>query len=107
MTGPGECGASETDLDELKGAIDEAVRRSYAVGGEMSAKQPARALAVVLADLDPGLAILEGVRMVEDDPAEALVREVMEEPQDEMHSEMIMRVAMPLRYIHVDFLVKK
>lgn len=93
------------DLEHLERDVGNAVRRCAA--DVPDPHQLARRLARELRQLDPQLASCVDVRVIGEDPDETLVREVMEEPQDEIRFEVTMQTAHPMQYIRCDVQVVK
>jgi len=95
---------TDDQIRAVKSAVDLAVRRH--AGECHSPENLARRLAAEMAELSPSVATCESVRVLSD-PDEDLVREVMEEPQDELRFEMTLRVRHPVQYVRVDLKVVK
>lgn len=95
---------TDKQIATIKQAVDLAVRRqaSHCANPE----DLARRLATEMAELSPSVATCESVRVLSD-PDEDLVREVMEEPQDELRFEITLRVRHPVQYVRVDLKVVK
>lgn len=53
-----------------------------------------------------GLISASDVKIIEDTPAEKLVREIMEEEEDTVRTEIEMRAVFPVTYLKMDFKIK-
>jgi hypothetical protein len=79
------------DIDRVKAEVDFVIGRH--VGFAQSPQELVSRVAKDLSDkLDPGFAVCESVRVVDEDPDDGSVREVMEDPQGEFIIELSVRM---------------